>query len=104
VYRLGGADLGPTLLGNPDPVRIDLRPGDRFTVVAQFAERHLGRLTAGPPGLRIACAIDPSRAGSGPAAVIEALHPGRFPVTTSTDDCLPCADLEFTAEVMVTAG
>jgi hypothetical protein len=102
-YELGGAQIG-SMPGNPTPVAISLTEGSAATIWAHFAQRHLGPFRITGTEVRVVCGVNVPGPGGGPAEILEARTPGTVLVSTTTDDCDPCAGLGFTAKINIVAS
>lgn len=96
-YRLGGSD--GNLAGNSTPAQISVSVGTRFVLWAQFAQRHLGDFARIPATIREECNVNLAGPSGGPAAVFVAPSSSTWRITTNTNDCGPCANLTFEADV-----
>lgn len=87
------------MVGNGTPLQVSATAGHPFVVSARFAARHLSPFAEGGAAVRVVCQVESKGPGGGPAAVVEMRSAGRGWLETATDDCGPCANLGFVADI-----
>jgi hypothetical protein len=104
VYRLGADTADQPLLGNSQPVTLQVRIGERFVIVSRFAERGLTPPVSTGTEVQALCTLEVATAGGGTKITVEfeAVRAGHAHIESRTNDCGACANFPLVADVTVT--